>query len=191
MDSMSDATQTSTAPQTRVLLSPPWWAQANKIIHTIGASAEVRVGTLVETGYGYDLAVVTDDKAIGTGLATILVQKYGFGNVTMTVTPRNSDGTRWAARVIGSVDDLVSATQDALAGNPLLSEVITGRQVPSIYTEVVAVIAARVIQFYNDDLSDFYHNFNGVASDVFAGILTRDFTAHLRLATTTQNVRAS
>lgn len=188
---MSDATLVQGANQAKVLLSPPWWTQANKIIHTIGASHEVKVGTLVETGYGYDLAVVTGRESIGTGLATILVQKYAFGNVTMTVTPQNTDGTRWAARTIGSVDDLASATRDGLAANPLLVEVVTGRQVPSIYTEVVAVITPTVIQFYNDDLSDFFHNFNGVASQVFAQTLATDFTAQLRLATTTQNIRAS
>lgn len=188
---MSDATQTSTAPQTQVLLSPPWWTQANKTIHTIGQNPAVKVGTLVETPYGYDQPVVTDDKNVGTALATILVQKFAFGNVTLTVTPQDSGGTRWAARLIGSVDDLVSATKDALGGNTLLHDIVVGRQVPSIYTEVVAVFNAAVVQFYNDDLSDYFRNFNGVAADVFADTLTRDYTAQLRLATTTQNLRAS
>ena len=54
---------------------------------------------------------------------------------------------------------------------------------------MVAVFTKSVIQFFNDDMSDYYRNFNGVTADVFNDILVLDYGNNVTLGTTTQSSR--
>lgn len=194
---MSDTTNapatpsTTTAAPEKVLLSPPWWTLQAKMLHTVGAASNVRVDRLVENPTGYTLPVVTADPATGTALATLLTQIFPMGNVVVTVAVQNTDGRPWEARVISTVDALAGAVKDAFHANPLFTDVLVGSNFPGAYTQVVAVFVPAVVQFYNDDLSDYYRNFNGVAAKVFDEILRDEFGAMFRLATTTQDQRAA
>ena len=190
---MSEMTQTAPAvqQQQRVMLLPPWWTLQKKVAGTVGQDRGVQVEALKEVPGGYLLPVVTASKETGIGLATILRGAFPFGNVMVKLQVQDPDGNAYPARVIATADDLLAAVKEGLGTNALFVETFIGNQYPATYTQVVAVFTASVVQFWNDDLSDFYGNFNGVAADVFAEILTPDFGSLFRLATTTQNLQNS
>ena len=183
-------TATTTAAPEKVLLSPPWWTLQAKMLHTVGTASNVRVDRLVENPTGYTLPVVTGEPGTGTALATLLTPIFPMGNVIVKVSVQNIDGRPWEARVISTVDELAGAVKDAFYANPLFAGVLVGSNFPGAYTQVVAVFRPAVVQFYNDDLSDYYRNFNGVAAKVFDELLRDEFGSMLRLATTTQDQRA-
>jgi hypothetical protein len=53
---------------------------------------------------------------------------------------------------------------------------------------VVPVFKPSVVQFFNDDLSDYYGNFNQVASAIYRQVLATRYPGGIVLETTTSKV---
>jgi hypothetical protein len=103
-------------------------------------------------------------------LATLLVLNKTIGNIRVKVRVWTSQGKRVEPieRRLSSLE-IASLYRTAFRTNPLFKFVarrrIFGR------TFVYPVFDIRVIQFFNDDLSDFYSNYNNVAAFVFRNVL--------------------
>lgn len=103
-------------------------------------------------------------------LATLLVLDKAIGNIRIKVKVWTSQGKRVQPiqRRLSPLE-INSLYRTAFRTNPLFKFVairkIFGR------TFVYPVFKTRVIQFFNDDLSDFYSNYNNVAAFVFRNVL--------------------
>ncbi|MDQ5823642.1 MAG: hypothetical protein M3441_05435 [Chloroflexota bacterium] len=176
---MDDTAQQSPRPG----LSPPWYTLWNKIDKAVGADPGFSVQPLQDNGDGTYTVVITSQGGDPTPLAAVLKKSHTLGNITVNVEVQE---LHVDVLSINTPGELVGALNGALKTNPYFVQAIQTQpspfyQVPS----VVAVFTASVIQFYNDDLSDYYRNFNGVTADVFTDILLLDYGNNVTLATTT------
>lgn len=74
-----------------------------------------------------------------------------------------------------------SVYEAAFNGNPHYSQFIT-LDTPIMGTQQYCVMNKEVIQFYNDDLSDPWGNYNGLAADIMK-IITKSEGAHVNFCT--------
>ncbi|HEY0068534.1 MAG TPA: hypothetical protein VGE04_01045 [Chloroflexia bacterium] len=179
-----------TAQPPQVGLSPPWNTLWSKINSTIGADPSFKVQPLQDDGNGSYSVVITSQGGGSdpAALSAILTKSYTMGNITVRV---NVQYTQQIVINVNSPESLAQAVRLGLRSNPYFVEAILTKPTP-FYSQpsVVAVFTKSVIQFFNDDLSDYYHNFNGVTADVFHDVLVLDYGNKVTLGTTTQSSRS-
>ena len=179
-----------TAQPPQVGLSPPWNTLWSKINSTIGADPSFKVQPLRQDGNSTYTVVITSQGGGSepAGLAAILTKSYTMGNITVRV---NVQYTEQIVINVNSPESLAQAVRLGLRKNPYFVEAIQTESNPFFrFPSVEAVFTKSVIQFFNDDMSDYYRNFNGVTADVFNDILVLDYGNNVTLGTTTQSTRA-
>jgi hypothetical protein len=103
-------------------------------------------------------------------LASLVRDEHDFGNVSIRVVVL-ANGTTVTPFVPTSAEELKDVILTALTGNPLFHEV----RIKSVFKPTVfPMFKKEVIQFYNDDHSDYFGNYNGVCSTVFRELLFDD-----------------
>lgn len=156
-------------------LSPPWYTLWNEIKSTIGKDSSVKVSDLDVRQYPYQINITTDHHKKGRALATIIKLVHEFENVQVRIHIQNSNGNPHEPFPVTNSNELASVIRTALHGNPLFKNVYRGpTSVLFASRNVFPVFKKTVIQFYNDDLSDYYKNYNKVASHVFAIVLKEE-----------------
>jgi hypothetical protein len=150
-------------------MNAPWITLWLKIKATVGNDASVRVYPLEGKGTTYVAGLAVPNRRKAVALASLIVPRFEFGNVAVTVDVRDEQGTSVAPTVPGSVDELRDMVEVGLGDNGWYSHVAVKSLLghPRVFT----VFAAAVVQFFNDDLSELYGTFNGVVAEVFAGLL--------------------
>ena len=174
-------------------MSPPWWTVHHKITYSIGTDPTVHVLPLREEGTNMYIDVVCTDPEEAYPMASLLKPKYELGNITVFVQVLDSSGTiikpEWPVGC-KPPDCLYMVVTKALKNNPLFVQALIPKFPPDWptppHTDVVAVIKKAVIQFWNDDLSDYYGNFNGVAEDVFKEVTREIYPDKSTLGFTTE-----
>jgi len=153
-----------------VKLSPPWYTFFNYLKHSIGKDQCVDVLDMEEISEGdFLIPVEVRDRGKAIALATILVPCKNFGNINVRIK------VLYCGRAVKpychphDVSVLIKIFEEALETNYYFEYVESGVLFGS--TIVFPVFKREVIQFFNDDLSDLYSNFNGVAAMVFAEVL--------------------
>jgi hypothetical protein len=175
-------------------LSPPWYTLHHKITHSIGADPTIHVLPLREEGSKCYIDVLCTDIEEAYPLASLLRPRYDLGNITVFVQvldpSRKPIKPEWPTGC-EPTDCLYLVVTKALKNNPLFVQAIKPVFPPGIppppHSDVVAVIKKVVIQFWNDDLSDFYGNFNGVAENVFKEVILEEYPGDKTLWFTTEN----
>lgn len=147
-------------------LSPPWYAYHRKVQALFGRDPEVHIKDLADLGNGeFSYMILVYNKKKAEAIKAILPQSVKMGNVTISVA------------ILGPGEDDIESCQktvtemfqDAFSGNPVFEKAVE-RTVGAIKMSY-CIFAKEVIQFWNDDLSDFYGNYNGLASDIAREIL--------------------
>jgi hypothetical protein len=156
-----------------VKLSPPWYSLWNEVSHAIGKDVNIQVLGLNVSSEPYKITIITDNESKGQALSTILVPKHQFGHITVTVSVQNCTGEQFQGLSVSSVTDLVDIFKEALRDNDLFVNAISKpiSPLPNAPVYVYPVFMKEVIQFFNDDLTDLYNNYNNVAANVFRNIL--------------------
>ncbi len=154
-------------------LSPPWYTLWNEIKASIGNDPGVTVNPLVTSQHPFIVPITVTDNNKAVGVASIMRSQYTLGNITVVVQVKNGSGQIVQPVVPSSPDDLVNLAKTALTGNKWFVEVVKKAFSPLPHAPVVVypVFSKAVIQFYNDDLSDLYNNYNNVVAFVFKDVL--------------------
>lgn len=154
-------------------LSPPWYTLWNEIKASIGNDPGVTVNPLVTSQHPFVVPITVTDHNKAVGVASIMSAQYTLGNITVVVQVKDGSGQIVKPVVPGSPDDLVKLMQAALTGNKWFVEVVKKAFTPLPHSPVVVypVFSKAVIQFFNDDLSDLYSNYNNVVAFVFKLVL--------------------
>lgn len=157
-------------------LSPYPYELQKKLVHTIADNPFVSVGEVYEDdegGYRIDVTCSTVDA--GQGIAFILNKGYDFGDVGIIVTVLDEQGNPIEVDESSLSGDPVEETeqliQKALQFNRLLVSLPGGGFTADIFVEV----SAEAIQFFNDDLTDYYGNSNFLSVDVFSEVCKSTF----------------
>ena len=159
-------------------LSPPWYTLLGKFKLTFGCDPAVTVGDFEYPNESQmdhmGIPITVDDKKKGTALRTLIRTNFPMGKIVVSTDVKNKKEERWPAKIIANTEDLEEAIIDAYTGNPLFVE--TKRRIfPPAFSQVGLIMTKTVVQFFNDDLTDFYFNFNGVTAHVMSDLIHMSF----------------
>ena len=129
-------------------VSPPWITHIHYIEQIFGDDPDV---TVISNEELRPVRLFVDGQDKADAIAKLIKQKVEFGNETLTieVVPCN-DKT------------LASTVRKAFAGNEAVARIIDGSEspVPFYDDRVFVLFKPEVVQFFNDNLTDFYGNEN-------------------------------
>lgn len=149
-------------------LLPPWYLLNNKLSALLNADPCVHVEHL--TGAAPDMeikiSVCNEDKA--QALAAFLNRTHDFGNLAVTVKIYTAESVPVNAIKPNDIKETVEMLNRALIGNEYFVKAGTGSTHQS--EAAFAIFQPKVIQYYSDDISDWYLNTNEVASKVFSDV---------------------
>ncbi|QAY67584.1 hypothetical protein [Paenibacillus protaetiae] len=156
----------------RVGLSPPEVTYYNEIKYSIGQDPLVRVGPLQQQPggiYSVTLSVKGQSKAVA--LATLMVLRKRIGNLQFQVNVANAVTGKAVRPLVRKFapEQIVKLYTIAFRTNKLFSFAAARALFGSTF--VYPVFKVSVVQFFNDDLSDYYSNYNNVAAFVFRDVL--------------------
>lgn len=145
----------------KVGLQAPWVTYRNFFAAMFKDDPEVTVGNVEddEAGEGYVVLVMVHNYEKFLAMKDVVVQKVVLGNVTLTFDLQCD------------VDDEVDKESDF----DKIKKVFQGNRIVKDFKEITDPAGAKhdyvlfwpeVVQFWNDDLSDFYGNWNGLAEDI-------------------------
>lgn len=155
----------------QIRLSPPEATYFNEINFSIGNDPLVRVDPLRELpGGDFLITIHVQGKQKARALATLLVRSRRIGNFRILVRVKNMEGSmvQPILRTL-SPREIATLYRAAFRTNRLFNFAVVRASLS--FTAVYPVFKAQVIQFFNDDLSDLYQNFNRVAAFVFRDVL--------------------
>jgi len=158
-------------------LSPPQYDLQQSLLHSIGRSPCVNVGEVYESEGKYYIDVRGCTGEITKSLEAILRRNWDFGGIRVVI---NILGPRGAVAAT-SVDQKVGMTMAAveshfktvLAENPLFIKTIGATTISPKMLWVEMDMG--VIQYWNDNIDDYYGNNNEVAAKVFARLFKSSF----------------
>lgn len=157
-------------------LSPPDVTYYNLLKYSVGDDKHVKVAPYVQVSDA--LAVVTlyvKGASKARALATLLNQNVTIGNIQIIVTIATSSGI-----TVEPILEPLTPRQierlfrTAFDSNKLYKFVALKELFGNVF--VYPVFKDAVIQFYNDDLSDYYSNYNNVAAFVFREVLKKEIS---------------
>lgn len=153
-------------------LSPPWITYFNELRNSIGADPTVTVGPLIPTDGNFIILVQTTDFEKAIALATLLKPTVQFGNVNVTIVVSViGDGIVNPIPCPLDAFEIAHLFQVALENNLYFEQVVVQPQFPGGANVVFPVFAAKVIQFFNDDISNLCQTFTEVAAKVFRDVM--------------------
>lgn len=145
-------------------ISAPWVTKAKEIITLFAKDTDLDVTFKEETN---TVIIESTNTYKIMALEKILKKEFTFGNVTLKVE----------CLVKNEKESMAALFKTAFAGNPHISQIqeVTTPMSPS---ETYVVFKKEVLQFFNDDISDFYGNWNGLAEDIIRDLVNENVRAN-------------
>ena len=144
----------------KLKLSPPWAIYYRELVAMFGSDEDIHI---VYDEDKPEICIYVQKCAKAAALEELLPEEVEFGNVKMPITIIPANGEAYLP--VGA-----NAFEVAFCGNPALSfvrEVHKGGNAEFTYV----VFAKKVVQFYTDDLGDFYGQrstlYQNIAEDIF------------------------
>ena len=143
-------------------LQSPWVTLAEEIKQLFKDDPDITIEYTDDNPYEIKLFVDNDEKAYA--LMQILPTEKIMGNVVfkITVVPANAEN---------ATSKTAKLFETAFEGNPAFSFVAETEPGMLTIPATYVVFTNKVVQFYNDDLSDYYRNkstlYQNIAEDIF------------------------
>lgn len=150
---------------TAVKLSAPWTTFYREVKELFNPDPEIKV--LYDEDAG-NIKLYVDNAAKADALTKLLPSSKSFGNVTIKVTVIPADKS--ARKIEGATSKLATLFNQAFDGNPVYSY---SYPIEGIFENdfVYIVFQNKVVQFWNDNLSDIHGLcstlYEDIARDVF------------------------
>ena len=143
----------------RLGILAPWQTYQKKVKALFEKDPEIVVGDVYEpedgnTDFAFDIEVMNHEKFLA--LDRVLPKQRQFGNVTLGITLFDEENAE---------DDTFELFATIFDGNPILKDVVDVLD-PAGYRHLYVIFAAKVLQFFDDDLQDFNGNWSGLAQDI-------------------------
>jgi hypothetical protein len=165
------ATATAFRRRAQVQLLPPQFTYFNFIKYSVGNDPLVTVEPLNQLGAGKFLITLrVRGLRKARALAALLLPRKVIGSIQLTVQVRTMEGRLVKPlRCAFTPSGIVKLCQTAFRTNALFRFAASRRFFGLVV--VYPVFKARIIQFFNDDLSDYYGNYNNIAAFVFREVM--------------------
>lgn len=139
-------------------IQSPWVTTYNKIKALFERDDDLTISPLSEDEGGvYTFSISSANETKINAIEKILANNYEFGNVTLNI--------KFIVDDAGKEGITAADLKNAFTGNNVVSKIET---IPNPFgsTQTFVMFNKEVIQFYNDDISDRYGNYNGLAEDI-------------------------
>lgn len=161
-------------------LSPPWWTVYNKIKAMFEADPDLTVQPMSGGDTSYTIYLDTPDATKAIALEKILKTEYNFGNIRLKVIVRV---TNTNSKTVTPAESVYDNYLDALATTPAVVDI--RHVVDMLGTKWVVIdFKKEVVQFWNDDLTDYYGNWNGLYTDIATDIFKYEPSVKYTIAVT-------
>ena len=153
----------------KLSLTPPWETYRNMLIGIFERDPEVTVKELEKNDEDaenatYNITVEVSNHIKFVGMLELLNQSITMGNITLEIHVVDvSTDTSMIQQGIAAV----------FADNPLVNKIVDVED-QTLCNHRFVVFNPEVIQFHNDDLSDYKGNFTELAADVAKKLFTVD-----------------
>ena len=158
-------------PELEPQLSPPWYTLRNQMAATIGNDPSVRVSELDRSQQPYLVKITCPGLPQAQATASIMKLYHDGGSWGVKVQIYDQGGQPVAPLVPQSAEQLATFVRTAFANNPLFVDVHTRPLTMGGRLAVFPIFSKAVIQFPNDDIGDWYFNFNEVVAQGFRNVL--------------------
>ncbi|KTD42613.1 group-specific protein [Legionella parisiensis] len=164
---------TSMAQEGNQMLLPPWYLLKNQLSATLNADPCVHVGDLTGDGLEMEIKITVCDEDKARALASFINRVHYFGdNLAVTVKIYSIDSIPVEAISPSTLKETVELLNLALKGNKYFVKARLGtrQQAGTAY----ALFKPMIVQYYSDDISDWYLNTNEAAAKVFGTVFNLD-----------------
>ncbi len=141
-------------------LSPPWDTFYKEVKALFGRDEEVKV---VMNEEKYELNLFVDNAEKADAISKLLPVEKTFGNVTLYIRVIPADGGK------ERIKDIFAK---AFSGNPAFSYIKSIDPSTGAFGATYVVFENRVVQFYNDDLTDVNGNCSTLYQDIAQDVIT-------------------
>ena len=140
-------------------LEAPWYTYQKKVKAKFDRDPDITVGEIYqkENGkdYGFDVEVRNHEKYLA--LDRVLNRMKIFGNIALFITLYDEENTL--------EDEAITVYKTIFKGNPIVRKVDDVIDATGTHHGYV-VFEPEIIQFYDDDLSDYHRNWSGLAQNI-------------------------
>ena len=141
----------------KTMISPPWYTLYHKFEEMFGDDPEITLD-IDQKEDGMHIIFESRNSTKLDALEKMLKPSFNYGNVNVFLDFRVSND---------SADSMYDLAIDAFSGNPMFEDIFPRSFMPGLQPDQVCVILQKkVIQFFNDNLDDFYGNLNLLPTDV-------------------------
>lgn len=151
-------------------MQSPWVTYNNYLKAMFAGDPEIGVGDCRAEDDVVVIPIDCTNQIKGYALNMLLKKELTFGNVKVKVDLNVTDY------------DVGCVFEAAFNGNPHYSQFIM-MDTPVMGVQQYCIMNKEVIQFYNDDLTDPWGNFNGLAEDIMREITTDDVHSKVNFCT--------
>lgn len=147
-------------------LQSPWVTLYNKIYFMFNNDEDLDISNLIESDGNYSMTIASNNTTKLKAIEKILKHEFPMGNITFKINFVYGENE--------SDNITISDIKNAFNGNTVISTIKTA-MTPAQDELTFVLFNREVVQFYNDDISDFYGNYNGLAEDIAREIFNTQF----------------
>lgn len=162
-------------------IEAPWYTHQKKIKALFENDQDITVGDIYEVDnddvdYAFDIEVKNHDKFMALGNVIHGIKE--FGNVRLAIVLYDEEN-----RDIHPGADLFKTIFD---GNKIVKDIKSTTD-PAGVEHVFVCFQPEVVQFFDDDLTDYNGNFNGLAEDIARDVFDEDWSVNFCTADIREN----
>ena len=156
-----------------IKLSPPWTTVEKKIKALFNGDEDITIKPIKRLADGnLELSLEGPDACKMIALNSIMKTKYNFGNFNLNLVFKTTDGKDINPIEVDEwFDDLYGVYEDAFCSTPAVIDVKNVQPKANVADYVMIEFKKEVVQFFNDDLTDYYGNWNGLYTDIAKELL--------------------
>lgn len=148
-------------------LSPPWTTYWRQLEALFNGDPDIEVGQLYDSGDKKEIWIYVSDEKKFRALNNLLPTYHTFGNVKVKNVLKLK-----GAPDVDSFQDL----KDLFANNPRVAEIKEATDFANV-KHLFINFKPEVIQFPNDDTSDYYGLYSGLLEDIARDVFEMEFNA--------------
>lgn len=145
-----------------------WYTYYGFVKAMFESDPEVNVGEFIVDGSKYTLPVEVLSHKKFLALHDIMIQNFEFGNITMQIQLLDKENSMKSSA--SNIDKLKAAFKDNTAVGKIIEQ-----ELPTGLKQAFVCFQPEVVQFYNDDISDYAGNFNGLMEDIARDLFNVDW----------------
>lgn len=154
-----------------VALQSPWVTLYNEITAIFRRDSELQISSLTEEEGGIYIFSISSSNSIKIdSISKILKNEFNFGNVKLVIEFLVEEG------------DIKQTVENAFRGNDIFRGIEVGGN-PLIGDTYYGLFKKEVLQFFNDNIADYFGNKSILAEDIAKEIFTEDTLKQVKFCT--------